>query len=68
MLTAAHLGGAGLLNDNRGPSILVAVSITTGAALAVILARLYVRIFIVRNIGLDVGILLPISFCSKSRN
>jgi hypothetical protein len=68
MSTPAHLGGAGLPDDNRGPNILAAVSITTGAALVVVLARLYVRLFIVRNVGLDVGILLPIPFRSKSRN
>lgn len=68
MSAAAHLGGAGLPDDNRGPNILAAVSITTGAALVVVLARLYVRFFIVRHVGLDVGIRLPIAFCSKSRN
>lgn len=68
MSTAAHLGGAGLPDDSRGPNILAAVSITTGAALTVVLARLYVRSFIVRNVGLDVGILLPITFFLDSRN
>lgn len=66
MSTAAHLGGAGLPDDNRGPNILAAVSVTTGAALAVVLARLYVRLFIVRNVGLDVGIIPPITFCSNT--
>ncbi|GAM35592.1 hypothetical protein TCE0_017f04044 [Talaromyces pinophilus] len=46
MSNPAHLGGAGLPDDNRGPNILAAVSITTGAALVVVLARLYVRLFI----------------------
>ncbi|EED15870.1 conserved hypothetical protein [Talaromyces stipitatus ATCC 10500] len=53
MSAIAHPGGAGLPDDNRGPNILAAVSITTGAALVVVLTRLYVRIFMVKNIGLD---------------
>ena len=58
MSNNAHPGGAGLPDDNRGPNILAAVSITTSVALLVVLTRLYVRIFMVKNVGLDVSIFL----------
>jgi hypothetical protein len=53
--STSHLGGLGYPDVNNGPSILVATTITTMLALAVVLARVYVRLIIVRNFGLDVS-------------
>jgi hypothetical protein len=50
----AHIGGAGLPDVNRGPQIIIATSIVTISAFLVVLARLYVRIFLIRNVGADV--------------
>jgi hypothetical protein len=50
-----HPGGLGLPDVNEGSRILVATAITTFLALATVLARVYVRLFIVRNFGLDVS-------------
>ncbi|OJJ47301.1 hypothetical protein ASPZODRAFT_65422 [Penicilliopsis zonata CBS 506.65] len=52
-MTVSHPGGEGLPNVNRGPSILVATSIVTGCALATVVARMYVRVFVIRNVGFD---------------
>ncbi|PWY88511.1 hypothetical protein BO70DRAFT_310345 [Aspergillus heteromorphus CBS 117.55] len=52
-MSGAHLGGAGLPDVSQAPKILTATSITTMFALATVLARLYVRVFIIRNVGLD---------------
>ncbi|CDM27850.1 hypothetical protein CBS147339_4409 [Penicillium roqueforti] len=38
---------------NQGPRILIATAITTFAALFTVLARFYVRIFLIRNVGWD---------------
>ena len=43
----------GLRDDNQGPRILIATAITTAAALIVVCARFYVRIFLIRNVGWD---------------
>ncbi|CAG8077793.1 unnamed protein product [Penicillium olsonii] len=43
----------GLHDDNQGPRILIATAITTAAALIVVCARFYVRIFLIRNVGWD---------------
>ncbi|RAH81676.1 integral membrane family protein [Aspergillus japonicus CBS 114.51] len=53
MSTIVHPGGAGLPNDNQGPRILAATSIVTAGAAITVLARMYVRIFLIRNVGLD---------------
>ncbi|PYI12263.1 hypothetical protein BO78DRAFT_402210 [Aspergillus sclerotiicarbonarius CBS 121057] len=53
MAASSHLGGAGLPDVSQGPQILAATSITTIIALIVVLARMYVRIFVIRNAGLD---------------
>lgn len=53
--STSHLGGLGYPDVNNGPSILVSTTITTMLALAVVLARAYVRVIIVRNFGLDVS-------------
>ncbi|RHZ56796.1 hypothetical protein CDV55_103410 [Aspergillus turcosus] len=50
----AHIGGAGLRDVNRGPSILIATSIVTTTAFLTVLARLYMRVFVIRNVGADV--------------
>ncbi|RAK72709.1 integral membrane family protein [Aspergillus fijiensis CBS 313.89] len=53
MSTIAHPGGAGLPDDNQGPRILAATSIVTAGAAITVLARMYVRIFLIRNVGVD---------------
>ncbi|KAJ5105462.1 hypothetical protein NUU61_002809 [Penicillium alfredii] len=53
MSDSAHPGGAGLPDINHGPRIIVGTAITTGLALLSVLARLYVRFFVIRNVGLD---------------
>ncbi|KAJ5193983.1 hypothetical protein N7491_001314 [Penicillium cf. griseofulvum] len=45
--------GASLQDVNQGPRILIATGITTGAALITVLARFYVRIVLIRNVGWD---------------
>ncbi|RLL96931.1 hypothetical protein CFD26_103155 [Aspergillus turcosus] len=54
----AHIGGAGLRDVNRGPSILIATSIVTVSAFLSVLARLYVRVFVIRNVGADDYVML----------
>ena len=56
MAANAHLGGAGLPDVSQAPQILAATSITTAFALLTVLARMYVRVFFIRNVGLDVSI------------
>lgn len=56
MAANSHLGGAGLPDVSQGPQILAATSITTIVALLVVLARIYVRVFVIQNAGLDVGL------------
>ncbi|KAF4161784.1 hypothetical protein CNMCM6936_003083 [Aspergillus lentulus] len=51
---ADHIGGSGLPDENRGPVILAATSIVTISALLTVLARMYVRVFMIRNVGADV--------------
>ncbi|PYH30830.1 integral membrane family protein [Aspergillus neoniger CBS 115656] len=53
MAANSHLGGAGLPDVSQGPQILAATSITTAFALLTVLARLYVRVFFIRNVGPD---------------
>ncbi|OOF95097.1 hypothetical protein ASPCADRAFT_515605 [Aspergillus carbonarius ITEM 5010] len=53
MAANSHLGGAGLPDVSQGPQILAATSITTIVALLVVLARIYVRVFVIQNAGLD---------------
>ncbi|PYH42959.1 uncharacterized protein BP01DRAFT_384911 [Aspergillus saccharolyticus JOP 1030-1] len=53
MATIAHPGGAGLPDDNQGPRILAATSTVTVGAVFTVLARMYVRIFLIRNVGFD---------------
>ncbi|KAK9860317.1 hypothetical protein MYU51_010807 [Penicillium brevicompactum] len=51
---------------NQGPRILIATAITTAAALFTVLARFYVRIFIIRNLGWDdyiMGLTMLLSAC-----
>ncbi|GFF41004.1 hypothetical protein IFM58399_06117 [Aspergillus lentulus] len=50
---ADHIGGSGLPDENRGPVILAATSIVTISALLTVLARMYVRVFMIRNVGAD---------------
>ncbi|CAG7990594.1 unnamed protein product [Penicillium salamii] len=50
-MSAEHLGG--LQDENQGPRIIIATAITTAAALIVVIARFYVRICIIRNVGWD---------------
>ncbi|GIK07579.1 hypothetical protein Aspvir_003245 [Aspergillus viridinutans] len=50
---ADHIAGAGLPDENRGPAILAATSVVTISALLTVLARMYVRVFIIRNVGAD---------------
>ncbi|PYH87383.1 hypothetical protein BO71DRAFT_367420 [Aspergillus ellipticus CBS 707.79] len=66
MSVSAHLGGAGLPDVSQAAKILAATSITTGVALATVLARLYVRVFIIRNVGLDDYIMLLTMLLSLS--
>ncbi|KNG83679.1 integral membrane family protein [Aspergillus nomiae NRRL 13137] len=53
MSDSAHPGGAGLPDENQGPRILAATTVTTVFALLTVMARMYVRLFIIRNVGLD---------------
>ncbi|KAE8375209.1 integral membrane family protein [Aspergillus bertholletiae] len=53
MADSVHPGGAGLPDENQAPRILAATTITTMFALITVLARMYVRLFIIRNVGLD---------------
>jgi hypothetical protein len=43
-------------NENQGPTILGATMTVTIAALITMIARLYVRIRMIRNVGWDVSI------------
>ncbi|KAJ5570964.1 hypothetical protein N7535_004624 [Penicillium sp. DV-2018c] len=66
MADIAHPGGLGLPDINQGPRILIATAITTVAALTVVLARFYVRIFLIRNVGWDdyaMGLTMLLSAC-----
>jgi hypothetical protein len=45
-------------NENQGPTILGATMTVTIAALVTMIARLYVRIRMIRNVGWDVSISL----------
>ncbi|GKZ22627.1 hypothetical protein AbraIFM66951_011510 [Aspergillus brasiliensis] len=53
MAADSHLGGAGLPDVSQAPQILAATSITTAFALLTVLARMYVRVFCIRNVGVD---------------
>jgi hypothetical protein len=53
MSDTSYLAGAGLPDVNQGWRILLATGITTFVALFIVLARFYVRIFIIRNVGWD---------------
>ncbi|BCS08560.1 hypothetical protein ALUC_20930S [Aspergillus luchuensis] len=53
MAANSHLGGAGLPDVSQGPQILAATSITTAFALLTVLARMYVRVFFIQNVGPD---------------
>ncbi|KAJ5502236.1 hypothetical protein N7463_005110 [Penicillium fimorum] len=53
MSDSANTGGASLQDVNQGPRIIIATAITTGAALLTVLARFYVRVFLIRNVGWD---------------
>ncbi|GAB1196428.1 hypothetical protein APSETT444_005699 [Aspergillus pseudonomiae] len=53
MSDSAHPGGAGLPDENQAPRILAATTVTTVFALLTVMARMYVRLFIIRNVGLD---------------
>ncbi|KGO40142.1 hypothetical protein PEX1_017250 [Penicillium expansum] len=46
-------GGANLPDVNHGPRIIIATAITTFAALITVLARFYVRVYLIRNVGWD---------------
>jgi hypothetical protein len=66
MADVAHPGGLGLPDINQGPRIIVATAVTTAAALIVVLARFYVRIFLIRNVGWDdyaMGLTMLLSAC-----
>jgi hypothetical protein len=45
-------------NENEGPTILGATLTVTIAAFITLIARMYVRIKMIRNVGWDVSILL----------
>ncbi|OJJ47333.1 hypothetical protein ASPZODRAFT_96276 [Penicilliopsis zonata CBS 506.65] len=49
----SHVAGAGLPDVNLGPKILISTSIVTWAAFFVVAVRMYVRVFVIRNVGLD---------------
>ncbi len=51
----AYLGGAGLPDENQGPKILASTGTLTALALTTLIARMYVRIKIVENVGWDVS-------------
>ncbi|KAJ5747750.1 uncharacterized protein N7511_009446 [Penicillium nucicola] len=53
MSDTSYLAGAGLPDIDQGWRILLATGITTAVALLIVLARFYVRIFIIRNVGWD---------------
>lgn len=53
MSDSDHLGGSGLPDINNGPRIIIATAITTFIALILVLARFYVRVFLIRNVGWD---------------
>ncbi|GLA97524.1 hypothetical protein AtubIFM57143_005451 [Aspergillus tubingensis] len=65
MAANSHLGGAGLPDVSQGPQILAATSITTAFALLTVLARMYVRVFFIRNVGPD---LLKLSYTNTGLN
>ncbi|KAJ5483430.1 hypothetical protein N7530_002676 [Penicillium desertorum] len=53
MSDSAHSGDVSLPDVNQGPRIIIATAITTVAALITVLARFYVRVFLIRNVGWD---------------
>jgi hypothetical protein len=66
MMSGNHMQGAGLPDDNQGPNIIIATAITTVVALVTVLARFYVRVFIIRNVGWDdytMGLTMLLSAC-----
>jgi hypothetical protein len=60
-----HIGGSGLPDENRGPVILAATPIVTISALLTVLARMYVRVFMIRNVGADVRRFCPLDDISS---
>ncbi|OXV07189.1 hypothetical protein Egran_05048 [Elaphomyces granulatus] len=52
-MSSSHLGGLGYPDDNIGPNIVISGTIVTMLALVTVLVRIYVRVVIVRNFGLD---------------
>ncbi|KAJ6123881.1 hypothetical protein N7471_011198 [Penicillium samsonianum] len=52
-MSDAHSGDISLPDVNQGPRIIIATAITTVAALITVLARFYVRICLIRNVGWD---------------
>lgn len=54
MSDTVHPAGAGLPDENQGPRILAATTIAIVCAFFSVLARVYVRLLIIRNVGLDV--------------
>ena len=53
MLDGLHSRDVNPPDVNQGPRIIIATAITTAAALFTVLARFYVRIFLIRNVGWD---------------
>ncbi|KAJ5963583.1 uncharacterized protein N7479_003459 [Penicillium vulpinum] len=52
-MSDTQAGGANPPDVNHGPKIIIATAITTAAALITVLARFYVRIYLIRNVGWD---------------
>lgn len=61
-----QLGGSVLPDVDHGPRIIIATAITTFVALILVLARFYVRMFLIRNVGWDdyvMGLTMLLSLC-----
>ena len=65
-MSGTHIQGAGLPDVDQGSRIIIATAITTVAALITVLARFYVRVFVIRNVGWDdytMGLTMLLSAC-----
>lgn len=65
-MSDSHSGGASPPDINQGAKIIIATAITTAAALITVLARFYVRVRLLHNVGWDdytIALTMLLSVC-----